>query len=163
MIFNYCIFISTILLLLSMIESTYAWPLLTNNNKQSVLQKQLFNDDYNENIVIIIPKPNIENDNKFHTVSCFQDIMDEEDEEENNEQDDDLMFLFDDEGYYYDEDYQQQEYENNASTFDGVLDFFILIKDTFNSILEYNWSSNWENITESKEQKDKKFQLYFDV
>lgn len=153
----------SILLLLSMIESRHAWPLTRNTKQQQQIafQKHLFsaNSGFNNednNIVVVIPKPEV-GDNKFHTVSCFQDILDGEDEEE--DEDNDMLFLVDDEGFYYDD----EQHNVSGITYHGFLEFFVMIKDTVSSIWEYNWSSNWESLIEFKDEKDEKFQLYFDV
>ncbi|CAO3607125.1 unnamed protein product [Mucor hiemalis] len=137
-----------------MVGTRHALPL---NKDHSLL---FFDSDSNDNIVIIIPKPDLVAENngvkshlKFHTVSCFQDIIEEE---EDKDLDDDPLMLFYDENGYTD-----KEEDGVNSTFYGLLDFLYAVKDTFNSMWNFPWTA-WET-KQSINQNDLRLHLHFDV
>lgn len=153
------------MLLLYMIQIRHALPLRNNKDSSAVF----FDSSSSDNIVIIIPKPDVVIENtaakphmKFHTVSCFQDIIEEEEdkEDEDNFEEDPLMLFFDE---YDFTDKEEEEDKAANNTLYGLLDFFYVVKDTFNSVWKnLPWTTSTNPFIKQNEI-DLKLQFHFDV
>lgn len=153
----------TILLLLSMIQTRHALPLRNIKDSSAVF----FDSNSSDNIVIIIPKPDVGTENtakthmKFHTVSCFQDIIEEEEEENEDDLEDDPLMLFFDE-YDFTDNKEEDKDEGANSTLYGLLDFFHVVKDTIHSVWNFPWTT-FTNPFIKQNEMNLKFQFHFDV
>lgn len=154
----------TLFFILFLIQTMSAFPLFPNN-KQSI-QQQVF--ETNDNIIIIIPKPNIDqHSSKYHTMSCFQDITEEEELEEEIQ---DLLYLLEDNNIS--DDYEEQEEDGHYH--EQQTDLLEPLKNMMKSLFYSStwwWPSSttndiWDKINgllkQEKREADQ-FQFYFDA
>jgi hypothetical protein len=124
-------------------------------------QQQVF--ETGDNIIITIPKPIITH-NKYHTVSCFQDITEEEEDLE------DLMFLLEEvAGSEREDDYDEEDeyyYEQGYQAYStGLLEpLSKMVKNIFHSWFGSTDWSFWDKINHLIEERNiDQFQFYFDA